>query len=125
MCNWAYEVLQNNAGSTALDFRRFHQRFNAKFGNKKPRSVRLLSCPVELSASSECISQFLILIDALRGQIERIALFAMEHHLCTAVGSFVGGDRASRHTTLKAALADQCSGKQNHINVFKVQEQYA
>jgi hypothetical protein len=124
MCNWAYEVLRNDAGSKALDFRRFHQRFNAKFGDKNPRSVHS-SCPVELSASSERISQFLILIDALRGQMKRIALFAMERHLCTAVGSLVGGDRASRHTTLKAALANQCSGRQNPTSVCKAQEQCA
>lgn len=51
MCNWAYEVLRNDAGSRALDFRRFHQRFNAKFGDKNPRSVRS-SCPAKLFAST-------------------------------------------------------------------------
>ncbi|CAG8956645.1 hypothetical protein HYFRA_00011956 [Hymenoscyphus fraxineus] len=37
MCRWAFELLRTDRGAMGLDFRRFHTRYNAIFGDRSPR----------------------------------------------------------------------------------------
>lgn len=125
MCNWAFELLRNDAGSKALDFRTFHQRFNTKFGNINPRLVHLFH-PCDPFDWRKPLTKLTILsyIGALRGQMDMMALYVMDHHLCTVEDLLVGGGQISRYTTQRPVLANQCFGTQSLISVCEVRERY-